>query len=86
MHCFCIGIKNLCLPADRLHQQLRKGLTLAEELTHFAGRAKSMTPVLRQRSLSSLEAALPLRKHQLCQPGGDMQMLPEVEQAVWKLV
>ena len=89
MHAFRIrhGLSlNLC---NRLHQQLRKDLSLAEELQHFAGRAKSMTSAMRRRSLAALNAALPLRKHQLFQQGQAGQpvsFLPTVEEATWRLV
>ena len=73
----------------RLHEQLRKDLNLAEEVTHFAGQAKSMTSALRHRSLSALIAALPARKHQLFLGSPNSQpthFLPQAEEAVWKLV
>lgn len=73
----------------RLHQQLRKDLSLAEELQHFAGRAKSMTSAMRRRSLAALTAALPPRKHQLFQQGQAGQpasFLPTVEEATWRLL
>ncbi len=75
--------------AGRLHEHLRKDLSLAEEVTHFAGQAKSMTSALRHRSLSALIAALPARKHQLFQGSPNSQpthFLPQAEEAVWKLV
>ena len=77
---------NLCI---RLHQQLRKDLSLAEELQHFAGRAKSMTLAMRRRSLAALTAALPPRKQQLFQQGQAGQpasFLSTVEEATWRLV
>ena len=74
----------------RLHQQLRKDLSLADELQHFAAHAKSMTPAMRRRSLAALTAALPPRKHQLFQQGGQAgelaSFLPAVEEATWRLV
>lgn len=74
----------------RLHQQLRKDLSLADELQHFAGRAKSMTPAMRCRSLVALTAALAPRKHQLFQQGGQAgglaSFFPAVEEATWRLV
>lgn len=75
--------------AGRLHEQLRKDLSLAEEVTHFAGQAKSMTSALRHRSLSALIAALPARKHQLFRGSQNSQpthFLPQAEEAAWRLV
>lgn len=80
---------NVGLMHHRLHRQLRKGLSLAEELQHFAGRARSMTSAMRRRSLAALLAALPARQHQLFQQGPSGQLpafLPKVEEATWRLV
>ena len=81
--------QNLGLMHHRLHQRLRKGLSLAEELQQFAGRATSMTSAMRRRSLAALIAALPGRKDQLFQQGPAGQLasfLPKVEEATWRLV
>ena len=62
---------------------------MAEELQHFAGRAKSMTSAMRSRSLAALTAALPPRKQQLFQQGQAGQpasFLSTVEEATWRLV
>ena len=77
--------------ACRLQRDLRQGLSLSSEVLHFAQQAQSMSAALKQRSLASLIAALPTRKHQLLQqsPGGQAHMasfLPEVEAATWRLV
>ena len=51
---------------DKLHQ----GVSLADELVHFVGRAAALPAVLRSRALAAMELGMRQRQHELLLPEG----------------
>ena len=59
-------LKDAQVMLDRLHE----GVSLAEELAHFVGRAAALPAVLRSRALASMETGMRQRRHELLAPDG----------------
>lgn len=57
-------LKDAQVMLDRLHE----GVSLAEELAHFVGRAAALPAVLRSRALASMETGMRQRCHELLAP------------------
>jgi ataxia telangiectasia mutated family protein len=77
-------------PMRELHEELRRGVSLADDFVHFVNRAALLPPQVRARSLASLRKQLKARRADLYVKSGtwgwEWQCRPDVVAAAWCLV